>query len=144
MLVCCTIVVSRSHTECNSFLPQHRVHLSPCLTSSRSTASRIDPAGRKGVWRKSLPALLPHAQATLTRKTDQRGNLGHGLLPTNGTATSWFRSPEATVQRSERERKAFDDRRTAAVYAKHTAVAVRKEKSTGGRFAFSFAKHPER
>ena len=138
------IVVSRSHIECNQFLPQHRVHLPLCPTNSRSTASRIDPAGRKGVWRKSLPALLPHAQATLTRKTDQRGNLGHGLLPTNGTATSWFRSSEATVQRSERERKAFDDRRTAAVYAIHTAVAVRKEKSTGGRLASSFAKHSGR
>ena len=81
------IVVSRSHIECNQFLPQHRVHLPLCPTNSRSTASRIDPAGRKGVRRKSLPALLPHAQATLTRNTDQRGNLGQGLLPTNGAAT---------------------------------------------------------
>ena len=139
-----SIVVSRSHIDCNQFQPQHRVHLPLCPTISRSTALQIDPAGRKGVWRKLLPALLPHAQATLTCKTDQRGNLGHGLLPTNGVATSWFRSSEAMVKRSERERKAFGDRRTTVVYAIHTAVAVRKEKSTGGRLASSFAKHLER
>ena len=88
MLVCCTHC-GLSYSESNVKVPASApCAYAPCLTSSRSTASHYDPVGRKGVQRQSLPFLLPHAQTILMRKNDRRGNLGRGLLPTNGTATT--------------------------------------------------------
>ena len=51
---------------------------SVCLTNSLFHRFAYDPVVDIGVRRQSLPALLPHAQASSTRKVDLCGNLGCG------------------------------------------------------------------